>query len=230
MKLLLCGEGAHEIGKKNRWDERKEEYVSFDGWMQVLARRLCSCQEKVELIGILKTKITILPKEIAKYKPLPEGHGVRALAAKLLAGREGCKVVVYMLDADTCDIATWRNKKNEVLEGFQKVDNGVIGIACVPMSASEAWFLTDVGAWRMISSKALSLPKFPEKIWGHRDDPNGNHPHRIFARICDEGNVEDCLDTRIKIAQNMDISITARKCPQSFGSFLDDVRTACSDL
>lgn len=232
MQVLLCGEGKHEIGDSKHWDERLRDYVLLDGWMKVLARRLCP-QAAHATIEMRNTKrIVFFPRDHDRYKPLPKGHGAKALAAKLAAAREGFHVVVFMVDTDSPEKAIWRKIRDEILTGFARVDNGVIGLACVPMSASESWLLADTEAWCGLGLMDLQSLKedSPETIWGARNDPQGNHPHRFFTRVCVAASVEDCLETRLTLAEESNLDTIARRCPVSFGGLRKDVTNACRAL
>lgn len=229
MKVLLCGEGIHDIGKKNFWSDTDRAYVSVDGWLQVLCRKILNIVGGVEFDTRSRADILFLPRQQQPYRPLPPGHGAKALAARLIARREGFDALVFMVDADTNDTAAWREKKHEIEEGFRRCENGVAAIACVPMSASECWLLADSGAWVELGlSETRQLPRRPEGIWGARDDPDGNHPHRYFARICCEVGVDDSRTTRVQIAEHSQISEIESNCPVSFGCFSSELARSVS--
>ena len=101
----------------------------------------------------------------------------------------------------------------------------LIGIACVPKSASESWLLCDSKAWAALGLSDLkALPTEPENIWGKRNEPKGNHPHQYFKRICKKANIPDNKYSRWTIAELSDIKILEKKCPNSFKAFCQELR------
>lgn len=192
--------------------------------MHVICKRFLGTRDDLRLEVRRRSDIQILAGDRRKYQPLPNGHGAKALAARLAAGKDGFNAVVYMADADTNDVAVWCQKYADILDGFSRVQNGVAAIACVPMSASESWFLADADAWKDLGlTNPVILPSHPEAIWGARDDPNGNHPHRLFKRVCVAADQPDSRETRCELAMKTDLSLLGRKCQRSFGEFVKDM-------
>jgi len=221
MRVLICGEGPHEIGQPRFWCSRTKDYISLEGWMHIICgRMLPDSQFEVRR----RSAITLLDRERRRFMPLPDGHGAKSLAARLIAQREGFHVVIYMVDGDTNQLAEWRRKRDEVLDGFRRAENGVLAIACIPMAASESWMLSDQEAWM---AKGLTephiLPKRPEEIWGLRDDPEGDHPHRYFYRVCVASDLPDSRETRCELAELTDLNTLKKQCPNSFGAFVSDM-------
>jgi hypothetical protein len=129
-----------------------------------------------------------------------------------------------MVDADSNEKTDWKTKYDQIVDGFSRINNGVIGVPCVPMSASESWLLADPDVWKKLGLNDLRmLPDRPEHIWGERHCPDGNHPHPYFARVCREAGVEDNASTRNEIAVISSIEILARACPTSFATFITDM-------
>lgn len=149
------------------------------------------------------------------------------MASKFRAKSEGYDVVVFMADADTKKLNEWRKKRADILDGFCRVD-GVDSVPCLPMSTSESWLLADAQAWDKLGLDNLAaLPKQPEKIWGERKDPESNHPHQYFRRICDEAGVSDSREIRVQLADLVNCKTVQKTCPNSFVAFVNDISAAC---
>jgi len=216
IKILICGEGDHDMGKKEYYP-RKSDYKIDEGWIQKFIRKIkphlniqFDTRRRKELISFSRGKKRLALK----------GHSEKAFYAMMLAKREGYDAVVFMVDADTKDLKQWQQKYLEILDGFAIVKAAPLGIACVPKSASESWLLSDSQAWVRLGLKDLkALPTEPEMIWGKRDDPNANHPHQYFKRICQKADMPDNKYTRWEIAELSSINIIEEKCPNSFTTF-----------
>ncbi len=225
MKVLLCGEGDHDIGQASYWNEHLREYEIVDGWLQFFVRAVkghdlsFSVKRRVEL--------QINPREGRGLQPLPYGHGAKALLAKLAAISGGYDILIFMVDADSPHVRDWRRKINEVRIGFDRIDGDVVCIPCVPMSASECWLMADGDAWVTVANYGgYLLPKNPERTWGMRNDPQGGHPHRLFKRVCDSAGLNDNRDTRVRIASETDLVVARTKCATSLGSFFLELEAA----
>ncbi len=218
MKVVVCGEGSHEIGKPHHWDERRREHVSLDGWMQRFVRKVLGGD--VEISVLTRRNLTTL-RGGCHGTPLPGGHGAKALAAKLRAIAGGYDAMIFMVDTDSNEESEWQRLMTEVDAGFQAAAQELMCMACIPMSASESWMMADPAAWHSFAGYAgTDLPHWPETIWGHRDDPQGGHPHRYFKRVCDAAGVSDSTDTRAEIAQATNLETARERCPISLDPFL----------
>lgn len=224
VRVYVCGEGRHDIGvpKENGGATRDE------GWLQVILRRLLG--EHIRCRAVRRGDLVLQRREQKKYQPLPHGHGAKAMASKLQAKQGGYDLVVFMVDTDSKLKREWRRKRDEVVEGFSRVD-GVKDLSCIPMSASESWLLVDDGVWAMLGlQRKAALPRRPETIWGGRRDPGGNHPHHYFRRVCAAARVEDSLDTRLQVAERSDLCKVRNSCPISFGAFVSDLESIRAEL
>lgn len=218
MRILLCGEGVHEMGEPRVWDDATKAYVSIEGWMQILGRRAVT--KDVEFDVRLRTDLFLDDGVEKKLGVRPKGHGRKAKIARFVARNEEYDAVVFMVDADSNEKKDWKALVAEIDAGFAALDNGTPAVPCVPMSASESWLLADGAAWAKIGLKDLKmLPTKPESIWGKRDDPEGDHPHRYMSRVCDAAGLADNLTTRRELASNSDIDTLKKKCPVSYGPF-----------
>ncbi len=198
---------------------------AIEGWMQIFLRKLWPDVEALSFMTIRRTQLGTVPVT----KPRPAGHGEKAYQAMLTAAAEGCGLVVFMVDADTTDSRDWERKRDEIQAGFEAARQNLIGIACVPMSASESWLMADDVAWQLMGLRDPAiLPQRPETIWGPRDDPAGNHPHRYFKRVCDRANQPDNYTTRREIAERSALETLMRRCPVSFAGFQAELARSVS--
>jgi hypothetical protein len=223
MKVLISGEGSSEIGDLNfKYDRKRGRYVHHDGWMHYFVRRILD-DDNIEFLTISTKDLAVFPGR--KYeRPLPPGHGLRALYAIETAEAEGCEIVVFAIDADTNEVKEWKALRTQIMAGFSRSRATLKAVACLPMSASESWLLSDAATWEKIGLRDVDiLPGKPETIWGARNDPDGNHPHRYFARVCKRAQARDNAATRWEIAARSSIKVLAAKCPISFVAFRDDL-------
>ncbi|WP_426489074.1 hypothetical protein [Cereibacter johrii] len=151
------------------------------------------------------------------------GHGQKAFVAKAAAAREGCNYLIYMVDADDTSPQRHNDIAGEILSGFGALKKPEVGcVACIPVSASEAWMLADKEAWRKLTGhEVANLPGKPEELWGEKRDPSSNRPHNIFARICAQEELADSSETRSLLAAHIDPGTLRRSCPASFTHFAD---------
>lgn len=223
MKILVVGEGPHDIGG-SEWSSSKGEYDRLPGWLHVILEKLCGQQIEIEAIDRKQ-----LASPSKKHQPLPDRHGGKALAARLKAKTDECNLVVFMADTDSKDDRDWREHYDCILDGFSRIADGPPAVACLPKSASESWLLADTEAWRILGLTALNqLPREPEKLSGKRNDPKGDHPHRIFTRICGMADVKDGRETRVDVLRHSNPDTLQQKCPLSFGAFRRDLANASS--
>lgn len=213
-RILLCGEGPHDMGS---------DYADEEGWLQPLIRKLADGDAQLLFERLPRTRLA--PVAGAK-RPSPHlgGHGHGAYNAMREAKVRGCDIVVYMVDNDgrkDRDRDRWRVICEQIRDGFAAAGNPVCGVGCIPVSASEAWLLADEAAWRQLGLRDPSgLPgNRAETIWGQRDDPDGDHPHRYFARICRSAGGEDGVSIRHRVGELLSMETLARNCPTSFAPF-----------
>jgi hypothetical protein len=218
LKVLLCGEGPHDIGIPDHWDARRREYVALDGWMQPIVGRVLAGSP--EFSARKRNELQVQQRDPNKRR-LPEGHGAKAYLAKRAAVTGSYDVLIFMVDADSNDFRDWQRIVAEIEAGFALLDACIRCIACVPMAASESWLLSDPQAWATVADyNGANLPPRPETIWGARDNPAGNHPHRLFFRVCEAAGVSDDLDTRVRVAAATTVAIARARCPMSMEPFI----------
>jgi hypothetical protein len=218
MRVLLCGEGVHEMGEPRIWDQPTKTYVSTEGWMQIVARRAMT--KAVEFEVRLRSDLFLDDRMEKKLGPRPKGHGRKAKIARFVAGNEEYDAVVFMVDADSNAKTDWKAVVAEINAGFAALPSVTPAVPCVPMSASESWLLADPVVWAGLGLKsAKTLPAKPEAIWGKPNDPKGNHPHPYMSRVCEAADVPDNLATRRSVATGSDLATLQKKCPLSYASF-----------
>ncbi|MBX9707602.1 MAG: hypothetical protein K2X61_06685 [Caulobacteraceae bacterium] len=180
----------------------------------------------LDLEGKLRRDLALLPRESRRFKPLPTGHGAKALASALLAQSVGADVSIFMADSDSNDPARTAEVRAEIQAGFAAASDAgltVKGVACVAMSTSESWLLADANSWLKVTGFQPDLPRHPELIWGARNDPAGDHPKQYFRRTTEASGVPDSLDTRNQLAAAASVKMIAKICPYSFEPFANDL-------
>lgn len=222
---MVVGEGPHDVGAP-WWDKNARELKVAPGWLQGLISRLA---DNIEITAIRREELPLSTRDLKRHRPLPGGHGARALLAKLKARAEGYDIVIFMADADTKDDKAWFGKRELVLDGFSRVD-GPPGVACMPKSASESWLMADFASWEILGlPDEHLLPKAPEEIWGEKSDPNSDRPHNLFARICVAAGVDDSRETRASLSGTASLAEIAARCPISFVAFRADLEAAIGE-
>jgi len=212
--ILLCAEGPQDMGR--------DRPVEQEGWMQPLIRRLADDDADLHF--------TRWPRKAAAGVPgsrLPtgiKGHGRTAFRAMEKAVRENYDILVFMADNDMPDKRDqhrWQEICEDIWAGFKAVQNAVCGVACIPVSASEAWLLADSGAWKVLGLTDCSeLPgNRAEAIWGAKGDPDGNRPHEYFARMCRNVGLNDDVPNRKWLAEHLSPATLKANCPVSFAPF-----------
>src|SRR5579862_2623210 len=210
MKVMLCGEGAQDVGQIDLWSIRQERKIQTEGWLQPLLRKLLGNDLEFEIVP--RSRLVSFPSG----KLRPPGHGRKAMAAKWRAISARCDVLVFMIDADTNDADKWSDKRQQIVDGFAAIPGEVRSVACVPTSTSESWLLSDAAAWVAIGLQDSSaLPKRPESLWGEPREPDSDHPHRCFERICGKAGVPDCRATRAELMSRSTLDAIKAKCPIS---------------
>ena len=222
MKVLLCGEGPHDVGLPNEWNDALRAYEDLDGWLQPIVRRHRPCASVFSVR--FRKDLQIDARAERRLRPLPTGHGAKALLAKVVAINGNYDMLIFMVDTDSADQRRHADIVAEIEDGFARIEGDVPCIPCVPMSAAESWMMADPGAWaRAADYDGFALPRSPERTWGARDDPEGGHPHRVFARVCDEAGVSDSRATRVEIAEATEWNVARAACPVSLEPFLAQI-------
>ncbi len=225
MRILICGEGRNDHGTRF-WDSRLKRYANQDGWAQPLLRQLLGEWEDLVIDRVERRSLVQFRRPRRRR---PRGHAEKAKLALHKAEREGYQILIFIADADSPTPSEWRRRNSEIVSAWPG-DSKSRPIACLPMSASESWLLADSEAWEETGLADLTkLPPSPERIWGERNDPTGNHPHQFFARICAEVGLPDNTETRAVVASAISPNALSGKCPVSFPPFrnaIEAVRAA----
>jgi hypothetical protein len=216
-QLLLCGEGPHEIGRRE-WSVRAEDTEITEGWLQPLVTRLRASAGDTATVS-LKELVTFP----GRRPPRPRGDLARkAQLAMFRAMEQGCSGVVFATDADSTEPSDQARKVRAIEEGFASVPDRLAGAACVPMGTSEAWLLADAAAWRRLGATDLrKLPRQPEETWGRPHDPASGHPKSLFEAVSKANRMAADQDLRAELARRLSISVVTAQCRRSFGPFRD---------
>ena len=220
MRVLLVGEGPHDIGQRE-WSVREKAYVDLPGWLHTAIEKLRISGQEVVIEALRKSELVLIGRQRRAMMPLPKGHGERALAAAFRAASGKYDVVVFMTDADTREAAIWKQHHDDIADGFRRGPRGPAAVVCLPKSASESWILADPNAWRALGIADLSvLPSKPEDIWGDRHDPASHHPKHAFERAARNADLSgDGRGQRVAVMEASDPITVAAACPVSFLSF-----------
>lgn len=223
MRIHICGEGVHEHGRIF-WCERSTEYKEEEGWLQPLIRTLIGDEPDPNFQRVERSSLVGVP---GSTKPKLSGHAVKAFRALRRAERDGADIVVYMVDCDSTRVDDWRSKVGEIAAVGAYAKRQVSIIACVPMSMSECWLMSDHDAWLGLGlSDTSKLPAHPERLWGDKHDPGSHYPKNVFAKVCVEAGLSDSVETRNLVMSQTRSERLAAACNNSFPRFRDDIQAA----
>jgi hypothetical protein len=213
-RVLICGEGPNDIGRRE-WVKRSGAFEVREGWLQPMVARLRTSEGDATAIS-LKELITFPGRGIRVL----DGLARKAQIAKFRAGSDGFTGVVLATDVDSTDRRVHAQKEAHILEGYATVENDVVGVACVPMGTSEAWLMADRAAWERLGADEFDeWPRRPEESWGRPHEPSSNHPKNVFARMCRDNDIVDNSETRAELAAASTRGELARRAPVSFPPF-----------
>ena len=221
-QLLLCGEGPHEIGRRE-WSVRTETVEITEGWLQPLVARLRGSSGDAATVS-LKELFTLPGPRPTHARPRSE-LARKAQLAMFRAMEQGCSGVVFATDADSAEPPRQAQKVRAIEEGFESVPDRLAGVACVPMGTSEAWLLADRDAWQQVGATDLrKLPRRPEETWGRPHDPDSGHPKSLFVAVSEANQIAPDQDLRAELARRMSTNLVGTRCPRSFAPFSDAMR------
>jgi hypothetical protein len=218
-KILVCGEGPHDVGA-DEWDNRAKDWHFGEGWLHPLIRRILGSD--IKLVSAKRSDVVLLPRVQDQHKPLPKGHGAKALAAAYFAKSKGCAAIVFMADNDSTSAKDWSQKCSDISAGINEFSGSLLGVPCVPMATSECWLLGDTKSWPNPDERLEEFSN-PENLWGERSDPAANHPKHVFRRQCYKAGRSDNRETRRAIAEHISLAELERKCSHSFPPFKADI-------
>ncbi|HTW72807.1 MAG TPA: hypothetical protein VME47_23225 [Acetobacteraceae bacterium] len=228
MRILIVGEGPHDIGYRDAWDHRLKIMIDLPGWLQILLEKLRLPTVPIEVMAARRSEILLTDRDRRRNKPLPPGHGERALACMFRAAAGNYDVVIFMADADTPDDAKWREHHKDIEEGFSRGPSGPLPVICLPKAASESWLLADLAAWKAVGLRDITiLPNKPEYAWGKRNDPNSHHPKHDFERAAKMSQLRgDGRGQRVEVMEHAEPNAISQSCPVSFASFWEECAAA----
>lgn len=232
MKILVVGEGKHDIGARV-WREKEKCYADEPGWLQALIRRIAKPGLDFTITAIRRSDIKLTDVNKRKLMPLPEGHGAKALAAMQKAIIEDYNVVIFMADLDSNQERDWDQHIKYIHLGYSRIssDKKITGIACLPKSTSESWILSDVDAWiqsGLEEEDAAALRALPpETLWGTPSDPKGNHPKQVFNKFKAKlRGSRDETALRVEIISASTPNNIISRCSVSFAGFMKECKDA----
>jgi hypothetical protein len=103
----------------------------------------------------------------------------------------------------------------------------VKSIAIIPKEMTESWLLADISAINSLGDGLhhVSMSPNPESLWGDEDDPASNYPKNYLKRQLEQLDMEADSKIYTEIAENIDIEVLKRRCPESFGQFYTDMQS-----
>jgi hypothetical protein len=122
----------------------------------------------------------------------------------------------------------FRERYNAISEGFEPFrSKGFNCLAIIPKEMIESWLLADVTAINSLGdgTNPVNQSPNPETLWGDKDDPNSNYPKNYLKRNLEKFGLENTRETYAQIAENADIEVLKRRCPESFGQFYTDMQS-----
>ena len=143
---------------------------------------------------------------------------IKALATFSLKNES--KYIAYHQDADGKYTTVCKAINSEFAPLREK---GLHCFVIVPKETIESWLLADENACPGIPNNP-ALPRNPEECWGDSHNPNSNHPKSCFYRVLEQFSLDHSRDTYAQIAENSDIEVLKRHCPDSFGQFYADIQ------
>lgn len=219
IKLLLCGEGPTDYGKKIFADGK---WGWIDGPAQIYIKKVLPVEDIeidcLEKQAIKKLRLQRIPSKV-------KGHGIKAFKLAIQAREQGIGIAVCYVDADNHDFDTIYQ---QIAQGFDEFGSDkVVGIPMIPKRMIESWLLADEGAFNLVFGVLPvnpSLPAKPEEVWGAKEDTNSNFPKNLLARVIGQYPAQDRVDDKfIAISENSDVEVLRSKCPLSFGRFFNDM-------
>jgi len=226
IEISLVAEGATEYGRQGDSDQ---------GVIPTIVRSILGDQSHGQL-KFVPSRYASLPKMPGQAKGIRKDlKGMALKAATALKLARGMDILLFVVDSDR----QRADRKTAIEEGFQlaiKDDSSlqdlprVVGI---PETMIEAWLLGDADAFVKAFDKEVDLPKQPEKLWGPKDDPEGDRPKYVFKRtlvsIGQKSTRKRAIGRR-QLAEHLRPEQLERTCPVSFPEFKCAVETHVGPL
>ena len=164
----------------------------------------------------LREEITLLSGRRGIHKHVTD---IDRLA--MTAKKAKCMHIAYHQDADGNDADVYES----ITKKFAKYADTCACIAIVPKEMIESWLLADERAYGAIFvSKPERFPKYPEELWGRKDDPDSNYPKNVMKRILKQYNKALNRNIYIDIAEHSNLDTLKAHCPKSFVRFYNDMQ------
>ena len=208
MRVLLVGEGRHELGGYRDCYARRDELPP----LAMLVRRLAGGSGTIRFFCCRGKDI----RNVHRGR-MASAWGKKAYSAIWCAqnGMDGktFSAVVCVVDRDGSRNA---ERLAEMKEGRNRYDDPRFPCALgVAVEAFDAWMIADAGAIRAAAGDASKAQTAPEKASRPKDLADA-----IFGTTGGTG-----LGPRYAlVATNVDLPLLARACPQGFAPFAEEVR------
>jgi hypothetical protein len=218
MKVFACFEGDTDIGALETFLKKCPKGISFD-----IESYTHSTLKAIKGARLLNTKTKNISKDDGKF--------TRQLAIRkllYLADKNNESHIAYHQDAGHDG---FRKIYNETKEAFVKVcvSDEIKSLAIIPKEMTESWLLADVKAINLLGDGTVHVDQSPnpETLWGNEEDPNSNYPKNYLKRNLEQLglNSDNNRDTYTKIAENTNVEVLKRRCPESFGQFYTDMQS-----
>jgi dihydrofolate reductase len=211
MKLAIVAEGETEIGSRGAVAER--------GVAQVLVERLLGATPRhhPEVVTIE------LSRELRRGARVKHGEAETAALAVERAAALGCDGVILVRDADAHEEERRGRNTDGLASGCARQRRPIAAVLALQVRSVEAWLLADSGAFeRAFGRPRASLPKPPEQLWGDVRDRASSHPKHVYRRALAEVGAPHVRDSAVHLAEQADLDVVARECPDGFGRFKSD--------
>ena len=207
MKILLVAEGVRELG-----DLATGAGATGAVWI----RRLLAAEPDHEL----EVVPFVLPR-LRQLEKGPRGEDENAARAVREARRQGCDGLVFLRDAD--GDPEDRRRKNAAGLAMERAA-GPPAVLGIQIQVMETWLLADVDSFERVLKVRPALPKPPEQLWGR--PRTLSHPKEVYNRAVLQATGRNQRDTAIRLAEEANLDVLARECPEGFGRFRADFERA----
>jgi hypothetical protein len=218
MKVFACFEGDSDIGALETFLKKCAKGISLD-----IESYTHTTLRETKRARLLNAKAKNIPKDDSKFT---RESAIRKLL--YLADKNNESHIAY--HQDTGDDG-FRKTYNKTKKAFVKagVPDEIKSLAIVPKKMIESWLLADVKAINLLGDGTSHVDQSPnpETLRGNEQDPNSNYPKNYLKRNLEQLglNLDNKRDTYAKIAENTDVEILKRRCPESFGQFYTDMQS-----
>lgn len=220
MKLLIVGDGRHDIGKK----EYGKLLRKARGTLASLCKKMCPSLSE----DSLSLRWNEIPAVVVKSKNFGKSTSYKGYEAALaraikLGAAQGCCGTVAVVDNDN-------DEKRAMLISSELNQNPspqhpvAVGIA---YQSIEAWALGDqAGVASAIGIEVRHVAKAyknseTEDLYTSSGKIEKD-PKRLLKELAKRNHKPDCADLREQIISQSDLDTIKRNCPKGFAPFADD--------